>query len=164
MFERILVAFDGTPQSREACDAALEVAARFGSSLMIATVHPPSKEPTDGHLESLVPVDAEGKSLAMLVEELQRDALARGVPSFDHVFLQGEVVPSLVGYLREHPQDLLVTGSRGLSRGRRLLLGSVSSGLVAEAPCPVLVVRPRAASRPSTAHGTTSRPAGRRPT
>ncbi|HKI66281.1 MAG TPA: universal stress protein, partial [Solirubrobacterales bacterium] len=36
--------------------------------------------------------------------------------------------------------DLLVAGSRGYGPMTRLLLGSVSSRLVAIAPCPVLVV------------------------
>jgi nucleotide-binding universal stress UspA family protein len=144
LFERILVAFDGTPPSRHACAVALEVAARFGSVVTLATVHAESGGPTDGHLESLVPIDGQGKSLAVLIEELKAEALRRGIPSLEAVSLQGEVVPSLVTYLQEHPHDLTVTGSRGLSRGRRLLLGSVSSGLAGRAPCPVLVVRPEA--------------------
>jgi nucleotide-binding universal stress UspA family protein len=37
--------------------------------------------------------------------------------------------------------DLLVVGSRGLSRLHSLVLGSVSSKVVAGAPCDVLVVR-----------------------
>jgi nucleotide-binding universal stress UspA family protein len=157
MFERILVAFDGSPQSREACRASLELAERFHSSVTVVTVHPASKEPSDGHLESLVPIDAEGRSLSTLIEQMQRDALSRKIPPLAHVSLQGDVVPTLLDYLRDHPQDLLVTGSRALSRGRRLLLGSVSSGLVDEAPCPVLVVRPQR-SRPG---GGAARPAAR---
>jgi len=161
MFERILVAFDGTPHSWQACRAAVELAARFHSQLTVITVHPPSKEPSDGHLESLVPVGPDGKSLAALLEELANDARAREVPSFSHAFLQGDAVPTILDYLRSHPQDLLVTGSRGLSRGRRLLLGSVSSGLVGGAPCPVLVVRPESpgpsAPGPSGGHGPTRR-------
>ena len=36
--------------------------------------------------------------------------------------------------------DLLVTGSRGYGPLRRLMLGSTSTKLVHEAPCPVLVL------------------------
>ncbi len=159
MFERILVAFDGSPPSREACRVALEIAVRFGSSITVAVVHPPSDEPTDGRLELLVPVDPEGKTLAQLIEEMQKEAKSRKIPSLEPAFLQGDVVPTLLEYLRAHPQDLAVTGSRGLSRGRRLLLGSVSSALVDAAPCPVLVVRP-GAPKPA---GAGSRPAPGRP-
>jgi nucleotide-binding universal stress UspA family protein len=140
MFEKVFVAFDGSPESRKACQVAIEIAARFHSSVTVGTVHPPTKEPTDGHLESLVPFDREGKSLAVLIEELRGSARALGVTSVEPVFLQGDVVPALITFLNGHPHDLAVTGSRGLSRAQRLLLGSVSAGLVGEAPCPVLVV------------------------
>lgn len=158
MFERILVAYDGTPPSQHACDVTLELAAQFHSSVTVATVHPPSKEPTDGHLESLVPLDSEGKSLSVLIDEMKADAKRRGIPSLDAVFLQGEVVPALIGFLRESPHDLVVTGSRGLSRGKRLLLGSVSSELVDGAPCPVLVVRPELAGAPRAPRRAAARP------
>jgi nucleotide-binding universal stress UspA family protein len=141
MFEKVFVAFDGSPESRRACQVAIEIAARFHSSVTVGTVHPATKEPTDGHLESLVPFDAEGKSLAVLIEELRAAALALGVTSLEPVFIQGDVVPALITFLNGNPHDLAVTGSRGLTRGQRLLLGSVSAGLVGEAPCPVLVVR-----------------------
>lgn len=141
MFEKVFVAFDGSPESRRACQVAIEIAARFHASVTVGTVHPATKEPTDGHLESLVPFDAEGKTLSELIDELRASAHALGVDSLEPVFLQGDVVPALLTFLVEHPQDLAVTGSRGLSRGRRLLLGSVSAGLVGDAPCPVLVVR-----------------------
>jgi nucleotide-binding universal stress UspA family protein len=151
MFDRIFVAFDGTPESRRACRVAVEIASRFHSSVTVGTVHPPSKEPTDGHLESLAPFDSEGKSLAILIEEFQKAALAQGVTSVEPVFLQGEVVPALLAFLVSHPHELLVVGSRGLSRGRRILLGSVSASLVNEAPCPVLVVRGIQGSRSARA-------------
>ena len=41
--------------------------------------------------------------------------------------------------------DLLVMGSRGYGPLRAVLLGSVSSGVVRSAPCPVLVI-PRSAT------------------
>jgi nucleotide-binding universal stress UspA family protein len=57
--------------------------------------------------------------------------------------LDGEPGPSLVGAAAT--LDLLVCGSRGHGRLASSLLGSVSSALVAAAPCPVLVVGPSAA-------------------
>lgn len=141
MFERVFVAFDGSPESRRACHVALEIAAKFQSTVTVGTVHPPSREVTDGHLESLVPFDAEGKSLSVLLEEFRAAGAKLGVRSVEPVYLQGDVAPAILDYLGAHPHDLAVTGSRGLTRGQRLLLGSVSAALVGDAPCPVLVVR-----------------------
>ncbi|KAK1857395.1 hypothetical protein I4F81_000014 [Pyropia yezoensis] len=50
-----------------------------------------------------------------------------------------EVVPE---YIAKAGADLLVVGSRGLSGLSKLLLGSVSSYLVANVACPVVVYRP----------------------
>jgi nucleotide-binding universal stress UspA family protein len=142
MFDRILVAFDGSSQARRAVHVATEVAARFHATLTLAVVRPPGPSGGDLYLESLVPLSDEGKALVSIVEEVRERAVAHGAAGVESVLLHGEVVETLLRWLDHHPQDLLVVGSRGLSRGRRLLLGSVSSGLVGKAPCPVLVVRP----------------------
>jgi nucleotide-binding universal stress UspA family protein len=139
MFARILVGFDGSAPARLAIQAATEIAARFHSVLTLAFVI--SSTTSDPVLESLVPLPDEGKAFASVVEEVREKALALGAASVESVMLRGEVVETLLGWLVHHHQDLVVVGSRGLTRGRRLLLGSVSSGLVNRAPCPVLVVR-----------------------
>ncbi len=141
MFDRILVGFDGSAPARQAIHAATEIAARFHSTVTIAFVHPASSTPRDAVLESLVPLPDEGKAFGAVVEEVQSKAVAQGAAGVESVLLEGDVVETLLSWINHHHQDLLVVGSRGLSRGRRLLLGSVSSGLVNRAPCPVLVVR-----------------------
>jgi nucleotide-binding universal stress UspA family protein len=142
MFERILVGFDGSTHSRRAVEVAGEIAGRFGSTLTIAIVRPSKPSEELARLESLVPIDRDGRSLSSLLDEMRAEAVAHGAKVLEPVMLHGEVLDSLAEYLSDNPQDLLVVGSRGLSPGRRLLLGSVSSGLVNSAQCPVLVVRP----------------------
>ena len=142
MFERILVGFDGSAHSRRAVEVAGEIAGRFGSTLTIAIVRPTKPTEELARLEALVPIDRDGRTLSSLLDEMRATALARGAKVLEPVMLHGEVLESLLAYLAKNPQDLLVVGSRGLSPGRRLLLGSVSSGLVNSAQCPVLVVRP----------------------
>lgn len=58
--------------------------------------------------------------------------LAEGVSS---------VVETIVDHATKDKVDLIVIGSRGLGGFKKLLLGSVSSGVVTHASCPVLVVR-----------------------
>ena len=47
----------------------------------------------------------------------------------------------IVDYAQKNKVDLIVVGTRGLSKFRRLLVGSVASGVSNHAHCPVLVVR-----------------------
>ena len=84
----------------------------------------------------------EGQYDQMLADRRTRVGDPR-IPRVETVRLEGPVVEELVTYLERDPPDLLVLGSRGLSAGRRLLMGSVSDALVHHAPCPVLVVRHR---------------------
>ena len=46
-----------------------------------------------------------------------------------------------------------MTGSRGYGPVRRLMLGSTSTRLVREAPCPVLVLTRGAEAEPDAEHG-----------
>lgn len=139
---RILVCFDGSTPSRRACILALEIAAKFRSVVTIATVFPTVHGRSEPLLQSLVPISEDGKTLSHLLEEMQQRATELGVSKVHLASVEGDVSEALVEYLERHPQDLVVVGSRGLSRGRRLLLGSVSLDLVGRVPGPVLVVRP----------------------
>ena len=51
------------------------------------------------------------------------------------------VVQAITDYASEWKVDLIVLGTRGLSGFRKLLLGSVSNGVLSHASCSVLVVR-----------------------
>jgi nucleotide-binding universal stress UspA family protein len=162
MFERILVGFDGSAHSRRAVQVASEIAGRFQSTLTIAVVRPSNHGEEIALLDALVPLSDDGRTLSTIFDELRDRALAHGAREVEPVTLHGDVLDSLLGYLARNPQDLVVVGSRGLSRSRRLLLGSVSTGLVNSAHCPVLVVRPGRphATKPTThPEGHPSRPA-----
>lgn len=51
------------------------------------------------------------------------------------------VVAALVNYADQEKAGLIVIGTRGRSGISKMLLGSVASGVVTYAPCPVLVVK-----------------------
>ena len=148
MLEKVLVAFDGSSHARRACELGTEVAGRFHSNLTVVVVRPSRNGEADPLLEDLVPLSDGGGTLAAVLDEVREKAMSRGAARVEVVYLRGDALDELLRWLEHHPQDLVVVGSRGLSRSRRILLGSVSSGLVSRAPCPVLVVRGRFATHP----------------
>jgi nucleotide-binding universal stress UspA family protein len=79
---------------------------------------------------------------ARRVLETQVDALeAAGDLSTESHLLQGSPVDAILDLCEELRPGLLVMGSRGLGPIGRLLVGSVSEGVVHHARCPVLVIR-----------------------
>ena len=53
----------------------------------------------------------------------------------------GSVVETIVNQAVKENVDLIIVGTRGLGGFKKLLLGSVSNGIVSRAHCPVLVIR-----------------------
>ena len=58
------------------------------------------------------------------------------------ILREGDPVSEIVSAAQDGGYDLIVLGHRGLSVIKALVMGSVSQGVVAHAPCSVLVVRP----------------------
>lgn len=58
------------------------------------------------------------------------------------VVLSGKPVPTILDFTQRMGADLLVAGTHGHTRMERFLLGSVSTGLVRNALCPVLIAPP----------------------
>jgi nucleotide-binding universal stress UspA family protein len=54
---------------------------------------------------------------------------------------EGHTVQETLKIARDSKFDLIVMGARGISRIREILLGSVSDGVIRNAPCPVLVTK-----------------------
>lgn len=71
------------------------------------------------------------------------EQIGRGTPDVSVLTKIIEGVPNnaIVQEARDWGADLIVIGSHGYGRARRLLLGSVASAVVANAPCSVLVAR-----------------------
>jgi nucleotide-binding universal stress UspA family protein len=148
-FQTIAVAVDGSEHANHALDTAIDVAKHYSAALTVvgvAPIVPVYIAPTEPLSPGIVP-PSDLPRYREIVDAAVKRAKESGVASVAGVAREGVVVDELLEYLEAHPTDLVVIGSRGLSTGKRILLGSVSSGLVNHAPCPVLVVRPAPAKK-----------------
>lgn len=150
LFARIVVATDGSEVAAGALRTAIDLARQYRSELLILAVAPLAPvftTPNEPFVPPAIPESTVPRYRA-IVEAAVAEAQAAGVDGVTGVCEEGVVVDEILDHLHEEPADLLVVGSRGLSAAKRILLGSVSTALVNRAPCPVLVVRPRAPTPP----------------
>ena len=75
-----------------------------------------------------------------LVTALRNEFLKDGY-SVDIDVQMNHVIDTIVKHVEAHHPDLLVVGSRDLTKSERRYLGSVSESLLRHAPCSVLIVR-----------------------
>ena len=143
--KQILVATDGSKNSRDALDEAVELAAAAGAKLTVVYVrHAPL--PMLGE-----PVYQRSLSAA-LRHANETVAIAAGVAHTAGVeaeaeVLDGEPAKRILELARLRDVDLIVVGSRGLGALAGALLGSVSRDVLHHADRPVLVATRRAARR-----------------
>jgi nucleotide-binding universal stress UspA family protein len=146
-FRRILVAVDGSENARKAAEVAIDISRRYSANLFVLHVIPNSAP-------VMITVSAESQRIGQELVDLAKKNGEKWIHEIvagaqeQNVKVRGEIVdnvPSVVKTILEYASewriDLITVGSRGLGGFRRMLLGSVSNGLVTHAPCPVLVVR-----------------------
>ena len=141
---RILLATDLTPASDLATDWAFALAERNGADLLVMSVIDPHELRKES-LRTGLRWDQVRDRRQAAAQEL----VARRRPTVDVRFMvwTGEPGESIVSAADSEAADLIVVGTRGRGTIGRLLLGSVSEHVVRNAPCPVLVARPDAATR-----------------
>ena len=76
------------------------------------------------------------------VDKVKQKASEKNVKvKTDVVIGISSIVKEIVDYAEKNRIDMIVIGSRGLSGIKKMLLGSVASGVVTYAHCPVLVAK-----------------------
>ncbi|MGE2691491.1 universal stress protein [Mycolicibacterium pulveris] len=149
----IVVGVDGSSTSKVAIGWAAREAALRGAVLTlvnvinpIITTSPHVPLPVDLHQWQQEMVGHYMDDAVKLVESYAADRRPANVNT--EVFF-GSTVPTFVDI--SETADMIVVGNRGRGAVGRLLLGSVTSGLVNRARCPVAVIRDDEAGTPDTA-------------
>jgi nucleotide-binding universal stress UspA family protein len=139
MFNRILVALDSSDQSDYVVDCVQQLKLVPGSLVVlshaIALSESNLEQPAD------IPfVDPELGQFRHIEKELQRYQAYFSCKT-ELEIVMGDPAEEIIRLANIYRADLIVLGSRGLTGVSRILQGSVSSQVVSDAPCTVMVVK-----------------------
>jgi nucleotide-binding universal stress UspA family protein len=139
MFQRILIAWDGSAVALRAFDVAIDVTRRYEAELTAVSIaySPAHAETTADRAES---TDAAHRYLEATFAEVKDRAERAGV-EVTHEIIEGDTPGrALLAYVHRHGSDLIVCGHHHERRAGRLLLKGITQDLLDGAPVPVLVV------------------------
>lgn len=143
----ILLAIDGSNFSHAAVDEVFNRPWPAGSKVMVLTVVEPFHPEYAGWHANYVPVAMEAqKELFDASRNLVAETADRLKEKFsvDHVISEvkeGYIKDQIIDTASHWPADLIVMGSHGRKGITKFLLGSVSEGVLAHAPCSVEIVK-----------------------
>ena len=138
MIQTILVGYDESESSRRAFTHALELARRFKAKMLVVAVIRIPEPAIFAEVEGII--DAGQEHFQEAFRALTEQAQASGVLIETEVIV-GHPAEQLVHVAEMRRIDLIVLGSRGTSRMKRWMLGSVSERVLRYAHCPVTIVR-----------------------
>ncbi|WP_163652037.1 universal stress protein [Listeria sp. PSOL-1] len=140
-YKQILVAIDGSTQADKAFQQALDLAGKYQATLGIASiVDLRSFSPNvsyDGTLEKEAM-----ERVTTQIKEYVNQAEKAGVPEVKTYVESGNPKRLLAKEIPEKFEaDLIIVGATGMNRVERVVLGSVSSYILARAMVDVLIAR-----------------------
>lgn len=144
MPSKILVPVDGSANSKRALEKAVSIAKDSPSSSSVTALYVMERPPTV-YVESQKVLDdamAKYKKEAdAMLDEYEALAASLGMKKIEAVMAEGEPASAIVGYAEKGGFDLIVMGSRGRGKITEAVLGGVSSKVLKDAKCPVVIVK-----------------------
>ena len=153
-YSRILVAIDGSTSSIHATDYAISIALKNSSQLFVLYVIDAYEysrlsssivlAPTFGSEKYLEEKNEAEKLMNKIKERFRlkvKDNTKFKEPKSEIVEGVKSVATTIMEYAESENIDLIIIGSRGRTSFKKLLLGSISSNVMKNAHCAVLVIR-----------------------
>ena len=142
MIQHIMVPYDKSEPANHAFEYALDLAKKYNSTISIVSCVV-IQVPTDPYFGTayvettkLLREDAIG-SISKLEPRLRESNISFKTEVLEVI----SITESLISYAESHNVDLIVMGSRGLGGFKKLLLGSVATGVSQHSKCPVLITK-----------------------
>jgi nucleotide-binding universal stress UspA family protein len=147
MYDRILVATDGSALSKKAVTHAIGLAATCGAELIALKVVPRYPQ---AYFEGSIPLNA--KDVARIeaqwadeaqaaVDAVKNLAEAKGIKAKGVVSRSDIVSDAIIAAAKKHKAELVIMASHGRKGIKRLLLGSETQQVLTHCHVPVLVLR-----------------------
>lgn len=142
---KILIAVDGSDPSYNASSYAIDLAKSNNAELIVLFIVSPVpysdfEYANIGRGREIVTTEKE--KAQQVVDKVKQKAMENQVRVETAVLIQyTSVVKEIVEYAEKMNIDMIVIGNKGRSGFKKLLLGSVASGVVAYSHCPVLLVK-----------------------
>ena len=143
-FRNILFPTDFTPHARAALKYAAAFARSGGGRIVLFSVQSATVPPNLLTLPERVFAEQDNKWLLQLrteVRDLLADKLFDGL-EVEPVIVEGEPASEIARAVRDYEIDLVTVVTHGRKGLARALWGSTAEEIIAEAPCPVLTIRP----------------------
>ncbi len=146
--KKILVPIDESSQAAEAAEYAGNLAKALDAEVLLITIvtlprfTTPFLEGTPSYTITEDLLEKDMKYAKSYLEPAARRIAATGVKVASKIIkAEASVVNAICNTAKDEKVDLIIMGTTGMTRLKRILLGSISSGVVTYAHCPVLVVR-----------------------
>ena len=142
---KYLVAYDGSPHSKAALDWAIALAGQTGAEIEVAKVF----EPIIRHytssdynistqiVEQLAEMEKADHQMMEDINTFKADSCSVKIRT---KILKGQVAAALLDYASQNGVSLVIAGTKGHHLLEKLLVGSVTSSLVALSKVPVMIV------------------------
>ena len=133
--KKILVALDGSENSKRAVDYAIKLGQELSADVMALHIVPAGKYLPEQNLEKGTKHDY------AYLDKISEQSVSAGVDLETQIIkAESSVIDEIAEYADKENIDLIVIGIRSVSEFR-YMLGSTATGVVVNAPCPVLVVK-----------------------
>jgi nucleotide-binding universal stress UspA family protein len=146
LIRKILVGIDGSEHANRALDFALDLASKYSAEVQLLTVVPPVFLPATSFeimkSEAIAEATAQLENSFKKVLSKAEEKVKKEKPSLkvSTKFEEGSPDEKIVETASRGNFDIIIMGSRGLGH-RDYSVGSVSSRVVDQASCPVLIVK-----------------------
>ena len=142
-FKNILVPYDGSTHANRAFNKAIEIAKQHNSNLKVVACLDIANL-GGWYIDKRINKDIMKKAKSLTEKLFSRldDTAKKNSISIDTKIIESNnTVKSLISFGKSKNIDLIVMGSSGRGKYDKVLLGSVSNGVMQKAKCPVLIIK-----------------------